>query len=94
MLVRFPEIQVYNSTWFADYPIKQQNFLISANSFLQRAGIAALSFSNLAVRVSFVAADLDADPVVSKMTQEDADERVSSHRSTLFCPSHMITDLW
>jgi aspartate/methionine/tyrosine aminotransferase len=43
VLVRFPEIQVYNSTWFADYPIKQQNFLISANSFVQRAGIAALS---------------------------------------------------
>jgi len=62
--------------------------------FVQRAGIAALSFSNLAVRVSFVSADLDADPVVSKMTQEDADERASSHRSTLFCPSHMITDLW
>ena len=37
-LVRFPEIQVYNSTWFADYPIKQQNFVISRGSSCHREG--------------------------------------------------------
>ena len=36
--VRFPEIQVYNSTWFADYPIKQQNIVISRGSCCQLEG--------------------------------------------------------
>ena len=41
--VRFPKLQVFNPKRLAHLPNKQQNFLISANSFVQRAGIAALS---------------------------------------------------
>ena len=41
--MKFPELQDVKSTRLARFRKMQQNFLISANRFVQRAGIAALS---------------------------------------------------